>query len=148
MFWTCCCCSAYWSSCHWTVSGTNLLDYHTFHCNDYFVIEAIQTCLGVFDGSMFLWISLNSCPLNLLLAGSHPAEIITLKRFILRHKNMTRVGVEPRSFDQGCHKNNAFTLSVTLLTWPVSKRKTKDTGQLNSFKLLPNFSSFKWLKNE
>ena len=67
----CCCCSALLSSCHGTASDANFLDdLHTFHFNDYFVIGGIHTCIGVSDDPMFLWIS-NSCPLNLLLVGSH-----------------------------------------------------------------------------
>ena len=65
---------------------------------------------------MFLWISLNSCPLNLLLVQSHQAEIIIVKRLIQGRNNVTRVRVEPRPFDQGRHKNDAFTHSATLPT--------------------------------
>ena len=64
---------------------------------------------------MFLRISSNSCPLNLLLVRSHQAEIISVKRLIQGRNNVTRVLVEPRSFDQGRLKNDAFTHSVTLL---------------------------------
>ena len=43
-----CCCSAYLSSCHQTVSDAKLLDDPlTFHYQDYFVIGGIRTCLGV-----------------------------------------------------------------------------------------------------
>ena len=65
---------------------------------------------------MFLWISLNSCPLNLLLVRSHQAEIIIIKRLIQGRNNVTRVRVEPRSFDQGRRKNDAFTHSATVPT--------------------------------
>ena len=65
---------------------------------------------------MFLWISSNSCPLNLLLVQSHQAEIIIVKRLIQGRNSMTRVRVEPRSFDQGRRKNDAFTYSATLPT--------------------------------
>ena len=79
----CCCCSAYLSSCHRTASDAKLLDDpHTFHFQDYFVIGGIRTSLGVSDDPMFLWISSNSCPLNLLLVRSHQAEIIIVKRLI------------------------------------------------------------------
>ena len=112
----CCCCSAYLSSCHRTASDAKLLDDpHTFHHQDYFVIGGIRTCLGVSDDPMFLWISSNSCPLNLLLVRSHQAEII-IKRLIQGRNNVTRVRVEPRSFDQGRRKNYAFTHSATLPT--------------------------------
>ena len=94
----CCCCSAYLSSCHRTASDANLLDdSHTFHYNDYFVIRGIRTCLGVSDNPMFLWISSNSCPLNLLLVRSHLAGIIILKHLIQGRNKVTRVWVEPRS---------------------------------------------------
>ena len=113
----CCCCGAYLSSCHRTASDANLLDDpHTFHYQDYFVIGRIRTCLGVSDDPMFLWISSNSCPLNLLLVRSHQAEIIIVKRLIQGRNSVTRVRVEPRSFDQGRRKNDAFTYSATLPT--------------------------------
>ena len=112
-----CCCSAYLSSCHRTGSDANLLnDPHTIHYQDYFVIEGIRTCLGVSDDPMFLWISSNTYPLNLLLVRSHQAEIIIVKRLIQGRNSVTRVRVEPKSFDQGRHKNNAFTHSATLPT--------------------------------
>ena len=107
----------YLSSCHQTASDTNLLDDpHTFHYNDYFVIGGICTCLGVSDDPTFLWISSNSCPLNLLLVQSHKVEIIIVKRLIQGRNNMTRVRVEPRSFDKGHRKNDAFIHSATLPT--------------------------------
>ena len=113
-----CCCRAYSSSCHRTASDANLLDDpHTFHYQDYFVIGGIHTCLGVSDDPMFLWISSNSCPLNLLLVRSHQAEIIIVKRLIQGRNNVTRVQVKPRSFDQGRRKNDAFTHSATLPTY-------------------------------
>ena len=111
----CCCCSAYLSSCHRTASDANLFDDpHTFHCNDYFVIGVICTCFGVFDDPMFQWISSYSCPLNLLHVRSHPVDIIIVKRLIQGRTNVTRVRVEPRSFDQGRRKNDSFTLSAAL----------------------------------
>ena len=91
----CCCCSAYLSSCHQTASDANLLDDpHTFHYIDYFVIGGILTCVGVSDDPMFLWISSNSCQLNLLLVRSHQAEIIIVKGLIQGRNNVTRVRVE------------------------------------------------------
>ena len=108
----CSCCSAYLSSCHWTASDTNLLDYpHTFHYQDYFVIGGIRTCLEIYKDLMFLWISSNSSPLNLLLVRSHQAKIIIVKRLIQEHNNVTRVWVESRSFDQDCRKKDTFTHS-------------------------------------
>ena len=113
----CCCCGAYLSSCHRTASDSNLLDDpHTFHYQDYFVIGRIRTCLRVSDDPMFLWISSNSCPLNLLLVRSHQAEIIIVKSLIQGRNSVTRVRVEPRSFDQGRRKYDAFTYSALLPT--------------------------------
>ena len=113
----CCYCSIYLSSCHRTASDANLLDDpHTFHYQDYFVIEGIRTCLGVSDDPMFLWISSNSFPLNLLVVRSHQAEIIIVKRLIQERNTVTMVRVEPRSFDQSHRKNDAFTHSATLST--------------------------------
>ena len=63
---------------------------------------------------MFLWVSSNSSPLNLLLVRSHQAGIIIVKRLIQGCNNVTRVWVEPRPFNQGRRKNNVFTQSVTL----------------------------------
>ena len=63
---------------------------------------------------MFLWISSNSCPLNLLLVRSHQAEIIIVKRLIQGRNNVTRVRIEPRPFEQGRRKNDAFTHSIYL----------------------------------
>ena len=118
-----CCCSAYLSSCHQTASDTNLLDDPlTFHYNDYFVIGGICTCLGVFDDPMFLWISSNSCPLNLLLVRSHQAEIIIIKRLTLGHNNVTRVRVEPRPFDQGRRKNDASFFNFNNFTQIIKQR--------------------------
>ena len=65
------------------------------------MIGGIRTCLGVSDDLVFLWISSNSCPLNLLLVRSHQAEIIIAKRLIQGCNDVTRVQAEPRSFDQG-----------------------------------------------
>ena len=113
----CCCCSEYLFSCHRTASDANLLDDpHTFHDNDYFVIGGIRTCLGVSDDPMFLTISSNSCPLTLQLARSHRAEIIIVKRPIQGRNSVTRVRVQPRSFDQGRRENDAFTHSDTVPT--------------------------------
>ena len=58
----------------------------------------------------------NSCPLNLLLVQSHQAEIIIVKRLIQGHNNVTRVQVEPRSFDQSHRKNYTITFSAPLPT--------------------------------
>ena len=96
----CYCYSAYLSSCHRIASDANLLDDpHAFHCNDYFVIGGIRTCLGISDDQMFLWISSNSFSLNLLLVRSHQAEIIIENRLIQGRNNVTRVRVELRSCD-------------------------------------------------
>ena len=66
------------------------------------MIKGIRTCLEVFDDLMFLWISSNSCPVDLLLVRSHQAEIIIVKRLIQGCNNVTNRGrAEPRSYDQG-----------------------------------------------
>ena len=78
------------------------------------MIGGIRTCLGVSDDPMFLWISSNSCALNLQLVQSHQAEIIIVKRLIQGRNNVIRVRVELRSFDQGRRKNDAFTHLATL----------------------------------
>ena len=51
--------------------------------------------------------------LKLLLARSHQADIIVVKRLIQGLKKVTRVLVEPTSCDQGRRKNDAFTISGT-----------------------------------
>ena len=84
------------------------------------LIGGIRTCLGVSDDPMFLWISLSSCPLNLLLVRSHEAEIIIVKRLIQGHNNVTRVRVQPKPFDQGRRNNDAFTHSTTLPTYMMA----------------------------
>ena len=80
------------------------------------MIGGIRTCVGISDDPMFLWISSNSCPLNLLLVRIHQAEIIIVKHLIQGRNNVTRVRVEPRSFDQGRRKNDAFTHLAMLPT--------------------------------
>ena len=70
------------------------------------MIGEIRTYLGVSDDPMFLWISSNSYPLNLLLVRSHQAEIIIVKRLIQGCNNVTRVWVD--------RKNDAFTHSAML----------------------------------
>ena len=93
----------------------------TFHCKDYFVVGGIRTCLGVSSDPMFLWISSNSCPLNLLLVRSQIAEITIVKCLIQGRNNAIRMLIDSRSFDQDRRKNDAFTLSVTLsFTLPTS----------------------------
>ena len=57
----------------------------------YFVFGEIRTSIGVSSGSTFLWISLNSCPLNMLLVRSHQTEIIIVKHPIQERNNETRV---------------------------------------------------------
>ena len=65
---------------------------------------------------MFLWIFSNSCPLNLLLVQSQQAEIIIVKCLVQVRNNVTRVRVEPISFDRGRRKKDVVTLSATLPT--------------------------------
>ena len=112
--------SYYLSSGHWTASDANtkLLDNsRTFHYIDYFLIGGICTCLGVSTDPMFLQISSNSCPWDLLLVGFHPAEIVIVKCLIQGRNSVTRVRVKPRLlFDQGHHKNDAFAILAMLPT--------------------------------
>ena len=62
-------------------------------------------CLRVSSDLMFLWISLNSCALNLQLVRSHQAKITIAKRLIHGRNNVTRVRVGPRSCNQNrCYK--------------------------------------------
>ena len=80
------------------------------------MIGGIRTCLEVSDDPMFLWISSNSCPVNLQLVRIHQAKTIIVKRLIKGGNDVTRAWVGPRSFDQGRRKNDAFTHSATLPT--------------------------------
>ena len=81
-----------------------------------FVLERSCTCLRISSDPMFLWILLNSCPLNLVLVPSHQAEMVIVKRFIEGQNKQTRVRVEPKSCDQGRLKNDFFALLATLQT--------------------------------
>ena len=90
------------------------------------MVGRIRICLGVSDDPMFLWISSNSCPLNLLLVRSHQAEIIIVKHLIQGSNYVTRVRVEPRSCDRGGRKNDAFTLSAS--TRPNFQRLMKEAS--------------------
>ena len=99
----CCCCGACLSSCHRTASDAKywmICTLFYFVHNDYFVLGGIRTCLGVFCDFMFLWISLNSCILNLLLVRSRQAETIIETRLIKERNYVTRVRVEPISCNQ------------------------------------------------
>ena len=89
------------------------------------MIGGIRTCLGVSDDPMFLWISSNSCQLNLLLVRSHQAEIIIVKRLIQGRNSVTRVRVEPRSFDQGRRKNLFVGYIPSDKTFSVFSRRTR-----------------------
>ena len=62
------------------------------------MIGGIRTCLGVSSDPMFLWVSSNFCPLNLLLVRSHQAEIIIVKRLIQGRNNVNRVRERERLF--------------------------------------------------
>ena len=79
---------------------------------------------------MLLWLSSNSCPLNLLLVRSHQPEIIIVKHLIQGRNNVTRVRVEPRSFDQGRRKNDAFTHLATLPTKEVGHTSVQEIVEL------------------
>ena len=89
---------------------------HTFHCIDYFMLGGICTCCGVSSDPMFLWISSNFSPLNLLLVQNLQRKIITTNGLIRGRNNITRMRVEPRSCNQVHCKNHVFAHSVTLPT--------------------------------
>ena len=80
-------------------------------------------------GPMFLWISLNSCPLNLVLVQSHQAEKTVVKRLVQGRHNVIRIWVKPRSRDQNRCKSDAFSLSAALPT-NCSKSKSIHYGAL------------------
>ena len=81
---------------------------------------------------MFLWILLNLCALNLLLVRSHQGEIIMIvKRLIQGRNNMTRVRVEPRLFDHGCHKKRRlYPLGHTADWMKYSRRSVNCANNL------------------
>ena len=107
-----------------------LTDPRSFYCNNYFVLEVIRTCLGVSSDPMFLWISSNSCPLNLLFVRSQQAEIIIVKRLIQGRNNVTRVRVKPN-----------YVIMVVVKTTPLSTRplcRLWDISNVNKSFLTPN----------
>ena len=63
-------------------------------------------CLWVSSDPMYVWISSNSCPLNLLLVRSHQAALIIVKRFIQGRINVTGCKLNP----DHAIKNDAFAL--------------------------------------
>ena len=99
----------------------------------------MRTCLEVSSDPMFLWISSNSCPLNLLLVRSHQAEIIIVKRLLQGRKNVTSVGVERRSCDQGCQKKTKTAPSPSRSRCPLPTRQNLNCA---STKLSPAQGSF------
>ena len=94
---------------------------------------------------MFLWISLNFCPLNWLLVRSHQAKIMIAKRLIQGCNNVTRVRVEPRPYDQGRLTNDAFTHSVTLPTMYNSIVNVAEMGILRQSHQLPE-AMVNWIR--
>ena len=90
---------AYLSSCHRTASDANCWTTRTLFIA--VTTSWLEESAPPWEFPMFLWISSNSCPLNLLLVRSHQAEIIIVKRLIQGRNNVTRVGVELRSCDLG-----------------------------------------------
>ena len=80
---------------------------------------------------MFLRIFSNSCPLNLLLVRSHPAEIIIVKRLIQGRNNETRVRVEPRLCDQDRRKKDGFILSAMLPMYFILSANTNPCETAN-----------------
>ena len=73
------------------------------------MFEGIRTCLGVSSDPMFLWISSNFCPINLLLR-SHQAEIFIVTRLIQGRNNVTECGLNPDLCCQGRGKNDAYDI--------------------------------------
>ena len=71
-----------------------------------------------------------------------PAEIIIVKRFFQRHNTVTRVWVEPRSYDQSYRKNNGFiTILASLSTLlnsssPHSKLQQKKHGTISLYLMI------------
>ena len=71
-----------------------------------------------------------------------PAEIIIVKRLIQRHNNVTRVWVEPRSYDQSRRKNDGFIIiSASLSTSfnsssPHSKLQQKKHGTISLYLMI------------
>ena len=99
------------------------------------MIGGIRNFLGVSDNPMFLWISSNSSPLNLLLVQYHPAEIIIVKRFTQGRNSVTRMRVGPRLFDQGIVKTTPLpSLSryqlILSATLPTKEFRTRALGTL------------------
>ena len=102
-------CYAKLSSCSTDSFRRQLLDDpHACLCDNYFVFVGICTSLRVFLViQLFLWISSNSCPLNLLLVRSHQVEAIIVKRLIQEPNNVTsRARVEPRLCRNHSRRNN------------------------------------------
>ena len=97
------------------MSDANLLDHpHTFHYNDYLVIGGIRTCLGVSNHPIVNFFEFLS---NEFAACSKPpSRDNDRKASYPKRNNLTRMKVEPRSFDQGRRKNDAITHSATLPT--------------------------------
>ena len=105
---------AYLSSCHRTASDATIgrsvhFSLHRLLCGgiraclEFSVIQCLCQFLGILVHR------------TLVLVRSHQAEIIIVKRLIQRRNNVTRVGVEPKSCNQGRCKNNAFALSVSIV---------------------------------
>ena len=92
-----------------SVRGKLLDNLHTFHCNDR-AWRNPHLLIGVFSDPMFLWISSNSRPLNLLLVQSHQAEINIVERLFHGRSNVTRARAEPKLCEQDRYKNDVFTI--------------------------------------
>ena len=109
-------CSAYLSSCHQIASDAK---YWTIRA---LFIAMTTSCLEESAPAYrsFQW---SNIPVNffeflsteLAACLKPPAEIIIVKRLIQRHNNVTRVWVEPRSYDQSHRKNEGFiSISASL----------------------------------
>ena len=120
----CCCCSAYLSSCHRTASDANLLDDpRTFYYNwrnwrnlrdwrnwrNPHMLRSFHRSYVPVDFFEFLSIGFAACT-------KPPKRDNHRKVSYPRTHSVTKVHIEPRSFDQGRRTNDAFTHSVTLQT--------------------------------
>ena len=104
-------------------------DLRTIHFDNYIVLKQILTSKEFPGDPMFLWISSNSCPMNLLLVRSHQAKKIIAERLIQRRNNVNRVQIKSRSYDQSHRKHNSFILlsshSLKLFSYMGNKNVPK-----------------------
>ena len=133
-------CSAYLSSCHLRASDAK---YRTIR-NDF----SLQLLLRAWRIPHLLRSFQRSCDFFEFLSTGYaaclkpPVEIIIVKRLIQRHNNVTRIWVEPRSYDQSHRKNDGFiTISASLSTLlnsrsPHSKLQQKRHGTISLYLMI------------